>query len=321
MNLQAKYYANIRQSGIELSPDKYIKILSIKLIFLSVFLGLGYGLYLFINGKFNFLRPALLIGISFLVFHIFFVLKISLNASTRIKKMETIFPDIIQLMSSNLRAGMTVDRAFILSARPEFYPLDREIISAGKDIATGKDITLAFKSMSSKIGSEKIGKTIALIISGMRSGGNISLLLEQTSSNMREKDFLEKRIGSNVLMYVIFIFFAVALGAPLLFGLSSVLVEILIKIIGNLPTDSTATNLPFTLSKISIDPVFIKWFAIVFIFVTDILASLILGLVNKGDEKAGLKFAIPLLIMSYSIFFFVRIVLQKYLIENLNLSV
>ncbi len=315
-----KYYANMRLAGIEIPPEKYLKIIVIQLAFAAVFIDIFYGVYSFVTGP-SIIKPLIALPIIFLLLQLFFFLRISLKSSSRIKKMEIIFPDVVQLMASNLRAGMTIDRAFILSARPEFYPLDGEIIRAGKDIATGKEITIAFRTMSARIGSEKISKTISLIISGLRSGGNISLLLEQTASNMREKEFIEKRISSNVLMYVIFIFFAVSIGAPLLFGLSSILVEILIKIVGSLPSDSLTANLPFTLSKVGIDAGFIKWFAILFIFTTDILASFILGLVAKGDEKAGFKFMIPLLMISYGLFFLVRIVLRKFLLDNLSLNV
>ena len=34
-------------------------------------------------------------------------------------------------------------------------------------------------------------------------------MLEQTAGNMKEKEFIEKRAASNILMYVIFIFFAI----------------------------------------------------------------------------------------------------------------
>ena len=75
--------------------------------------------------------------------------------------MEEAFPDFIQLMSSNLRAGITVDRSFMLSARPEFFPLDDEISKAGREIATGQDTGRALLNMSERIGSEKIEKTIS----------------------------------------------------------------------------------------------------------------------------------------------------------------
>ena len=47
-----------------------------------------------------------------------------------------------------------------------------------------------------------------------------------------------------------------------------------------------------------------------FLVVIDILASLILGLVSKGDEKQGLKFTLPLIAISLSIFFLVRYLLS-----------
>src|SRR4030042_1953205 len=115
---------------------------------------------------------------------------------------------------------MTIDKALLLSSRKEFAPLDEEILLLGKEIITGKEIMQALHDMSLRIKSDKIRKTLELVISGIRSGGNISILLEETAVNMRERNFIEKKSASNVLMYVIFIFFAVAIGAPLLFGLS-----------------------------------------------------------------------------------------------------
>lgn len=250
--------------------------------------------------------------------HLFNYFRISLKASARIKKMEDVFPDVIQMMSSNLRAGMTVDKAFLLSARPEFAPLDEEILKAGKEIATGKDIALALMDMSKRILSDKITKTVRLIISGLKAGGNISILLEQTASNMREKEFVEKRATSNILMYVIFIFFAVAIGAPVLFGLSSVLVEVIIEISATVPATSSSTmNMPLSFSALDLSPSFIIYFSLIFLIVTDIISSLVLGLVNKGEEKAGLKYLLPLIAVGIAIFFIVRILMKSVLADML----
>jgi hypothetical protein len=215
-------------------------------------------------------------------------------------------------MSSNLRAGMTVDRALILSSRKEFYPLDREIMRVGKDILTAREISGALFDMGQRIGSDEIKKTIQLLISGIRSGGNLSVLLEQTSSHMRERGFVKKRAASNVLMYVIFIFFAVSIGAPLLFSLSSVLVEMMSSIFADVPISETATNLPFTLSSISVSLNFILYFSAAFIIASAILASLILGLVSSGNEKDGLKYTVPLVLIGLVVFFFSRLLLTKY---------
>ena len=242
--------------------------------------------------------------------YVYFYFAIQLKKYKKIKKMEEVFPDFLQLMSSNLRAGITIDRSMLLSVREEFDPLDKEIQKAGREIATGKSMELSLLNMAGRIGSEKIRKTLLLIISGMRAGGNLATLLEQTGTNMRENLFIEKKAASNVLMYVIFIFVAVAAGAPALFGLSTVLVEILTNLLSGIP-DIESAAVPFTLSTISVSVTFIKYFALTFIIVIDILAALVLGLVSKGEEKEGLKYLLPILAISLVVFFAVRILLSN----------
>jgi hypothetical protein len=201
----------------------------------------------------------------------------------------------------------------LLSSREEFAPLDKEILQTGKDIATGKTIESSLISMANRIGSDKIRKTILLIISGIKSGGNLAILLEETSSNLREREFVEKKASSNVLMYVIFIFLAVAFFAPALFSLSNILVEILTKLLGGMPEVQASVSLPFTLSKINVSVKFIKYFSIFFILALDILASLVLGLVGKGEEKQGLKYLPLILVFSLATFFLVKIFLNNFL--------
>ena len=235
-----------------------------------------------------------------------------LKESAKLKKMENALPDFLQLMSSNLRAGMTIDQALLLSSRKEFAPLDKEILKLGKDIVTGKKIEIALQDMADRINSVKIKKTVTLIISGIKSGGNLAILLEETSRNIKEKEFVEKRAASNTLMYVIFIFFATAAGAPFLFALSSVLVEVMTNLFSTLPEVETTSQTPFAITEVSISITFIKYFSVIFIIVIDILGSLIIGLVSKGEEKEGLKYVAPLVITGITIFFVVRGVILSY---------
>jgi archaeal flagellar protein FlaJ len=246
---------------------------------------------------------------------VYFYFRRSLAKSGRIRRIESVFPDFLQLMSSNLRAGMTIDKAMLLSSRPEFAPLDEEILQTGRDITTSKNIEMALTDMAVRIESEKIRKTIFLIISGIKSGGDLSILLEETSSNMREREFLDKKAYSNVLMYVIFIFLIVAIFAPALFALSNVLVEVLTKILSSIPqmdTSMTAT-MPFSLSSVKVSIAFTNYFSILFIITIDILASLVLGLISKGEEKEGLKYVIPIIILSLSIFFGAKLFVSGFL--------
>lgn len=282
-----------------------------RILFFGIFFALIFSIIYFMIKKqivFSIIVFVSVLGLS--LFYSLFSNK--LKESARIKKIEEVFPDFLQLMSSNLRAGITIDRAMLLSARPEFYPLDQEILQVGRNITTGKDIEVALLEMTKRIKSEKISKTILLIISGIKAGGNLAILLEETSINLRERDFVEKRAASNVMTYVIFIFIAVSVGAPALFSLSGILVETLTNLLGGLPAIEAPVNIPFTLSSVNISLRFITYFSLIFIIVTDILASLILGLVSKGEEKQGLKYLVPILIISLSIFFLIKFSLSGF---------
>jgi archaellum biogenesis protein FlaJ (TadC family) len=255
--------------------------------------------------------------IALIAIFVYFYFKRVLVMSSRIKKIESVFPDFLQLMSSNLRAGMTLDKAFLLSSRPEFAPLDDEILKTGKDLATSKNIERALLDLSQRIGSEKIHKTILLIISGIKAGGDLAILLEETSVSMREREFIQKKAYSNILMYIIFIFLVVSIFAPALFSLSNILVEVLTKILGSVPDTSNASSsvaIPFaTLSKISISTQFTNYFSIIFIITMDFLASLILGLVSKGEEKEGLRYFPVILILSLAIFFLAKMLISNFM--------
>lgn len=307
--LREMYESNIINAGIKINPEKYHR----KILLTSVGVWIS-SIILMLLLKIDILYSP----IVFVLFNISAYFKISLDAGARIKKMEKIFPDVISLMASNLRSGMTTDKAFMLSSRPDFDPLDKEIIKTGREITTGTDITTAFKKMGERTGSEKIKKVINLIISGLKAGGNISDLLEETARNMKEKEIIERKASSSILMYVIFTFFAVGVGAPILFGLSSILIEIIINLASRVPdAASTQMNIPFTFSKVAITANFVIYFSVTFILVTDFISSIVIGLVNKGEGKSGLRFFLPLIIMSLGLFFLTRFILTKILVESI----
>lgn len=271
-------------------------------------------IFLFSAGLVYIFSKNLVFAISFLIisqvlFNVYFYFRKRLVISTNIRKMESVFPDFIELVSSNLRAGMTIDKALLLGSRKEFAPLDKEILHLGKDILTGREIALSLRDMARRTGSERIQKTVDLIVSGLKSGGNVAVLLEETAVNMRERNFVEKRAASNVLMYVILISFGISIGAPALFALSSVLVGVMTQILADVPQSETNLNLPFSITGVSISTTFITIYAVVFLVVVCILSSMLLGLVSKGDEKEGLKYAPIFISVSLVVFFILKSVL------------
>jgi archaeal flagellar protein FlaJ len=237
-----------------------------------------------------------------------------LRSDAKAKFVEEILPDVLQLMSSNLRAGMTTDKALLLSARPEFGPFQDEINQIGKEITIGKDLGDALLGVNERINSERLKKTMTLIVSGLKSGGELASLLDQAAKNLRKQMLVDSKIRANVMMYVIFIFIAVCFGAPFLFGLSSFLVEVLTQNLADIQMpETTMMDFPMTFSEISIDIGFVINFSLIFIATSAIFGSLIIGSISKGKEREGLKFLPILLALSIGIFLLLRFIIKNVL--------
>jgi flagellar protein FlaJ len=312
--LLSKFYPkNIREQYAKLLLYANIKIHPSLFIGFVLFFGLGLALAIafYIATFFNAPLVLTFIGLFFL-FQVSVYMYLMLQVDAKARFVEEILPDVLQLMSSNLRAGLTTDRALLLSSRPEFGPFQEEINIVGKEITMGKTVKEAFLNIPNRIKSDKLLKTILLIVSGIESGGELASLLEQTADNLRKQKFVEEKIKSSIMMYIIFIFAAIGIGAPLLFGLSSFLVEVLTKNIASMDIPTTGVGaMPMSFSKVSISAKFVMSYAITSLIGTSVLGSFILGLISNGKESRGIRYIPMLIIVSLSVFFLARLAIKS----------
>jgi hypothetical protein len=299
--IREDYVSLLRYSNITLNPNRFIG-------FILVF-GFLLSITVTIYTSFIFEMPFLISVLSFFIlFQVLVYFILLLRADAKAKFVESILPDVLQLMTSNLRAGLTTDKALLLAARPEFGPFQDEINQIGKEIAMGKEIEEAFLDLTTRIKSDRLGKTMELIASGVRAGGELASLLEQTGRNLRQQGLVDSRIRANVMTYVIFVFIAVCFGAPLLFGLGTFLVEVLTTNLQSMdiPDTALAGSLPLTFQESSLETGFVISYAAIFLITSSVLGSLILGLISKGKEREGIKFMPILVTLSLALFFLIR---------------
>ncbi len=237
------------------------------------------------------------------------------------KFVEKVLPDVLQLIASNIKAGLTTERALILSARPEFGPLEEELKLASRKILTGERMEVALEDMTSRIRSKTFERTVWLINRGINSGGQIADLLIQLSDDLREQNSLQEESKANISVYVLLILVSGAVFAPAMFGISSFITQILnkrISAVGDVPFGIGISN-PRSIAqvqqslattsteRVSISSDFIVTFSLAALFVTVLFSCLVIGIINAGSEKQGLRYLIPLLIVSFLIFFLIRI--------------
>jgi archaellum biogenesis protein FlaJ (TadC family) len=156
-----------------------------------------------------------------------------------------------------------------------------------------------------------------LILLGLKSGGEFSNLLDQISDNLKQQKLLKEKVKSSVMMYNIFIFCAISFGAPVLFGFSSFLIQILIQNLSQIDPVTTSgqvggIGLPIKMSQVSVSPDFIILFIIITLITISLMGSFVLGAIAKGKPRDGLKFVPILSFLSVGLFFLVRFIVAGF---------
>lgn len=310
MRIFARIYPKFLRKKINnllICSDVKIKLEEfISFVFMFSFgLALIVSLFVSLYTSFNFL---IFMGI-FLGTQIIFYFIIFLNADKKAKFVDSILPDCLQLTASNLKAGFTTERAFLLTSRPEFGSFSDELTLLAKKIAGGKNLDEAMLDMTKRIKSDKFSRAINLIIFGIKSGGELAELLDQTAQNLRNQEIIEERVRASVSMYFIFIFITVCFAAPLLFGLSSFMSEVITSQIAKIEMPENIAS-PITIGVPEVEPGFVMTFVIVLLVIMSVFGSLILGIVNKGEIKEGIKFMPVILGCSLGTFFVVRLLIK-----------
>lgn len=281
-------------SGSKKTPAGFIHGIAIVSLVFAILAGLYFSSNIYV------VVPSVFI----LLFAMFNFITI-LSVDRRGRFVDEILPDALLLLSANIRAGYIPSRALILSARREFGPLSVAVKLAGKEIMSGKSLSEGLGMIPRSIKSEDLKRTIEMIIQGIKGGGQLVPLIEETATDIRRRQAIKKEIKANTLMYAIFIAFAGCLGAPGLYALSGYLINTMAKLT---PDQSMTSELYgkvsfMSPSGMSLSPEFLFQFSIGAILITTIFGGLILGLIGSGKEKDGLKFAPILSLIALLLFF------------------
>ncbi len=223
----------------------------------------------------------------------------------RTKNMEEQLPDFLQVLSANLKGGMTFERALWAAIKPRFDILGSEMAKASKKVMTGYEVSKALTELADKYDSLMLRRTVDLMISELESGGNVAELIDRLVDNLKETKALKDEMSASAIAYVIFISVIVIVISPLLFALSFHLLILILNFVAQISTATQrAAALPFVFSKVNVDPEDFKLFSMMAIFVISLFSSLIVAIVEKGDIKGGVKY-IPIYIFgSIALYFF-----------------
>jgi flagellar protein FlaJ len=298
-------------ANIDISPERFLGIC----LFYGLSIAISTGVILFLF-KLQLLYILLASVIAFVSFQVVIDSLLVYIADRRAKFAEEMLPDALRLMAINVKSGITPEKALLLSARPEFGLLEQEIRNAAKKTVAGTPIEEALDGISKRIDSKIIDRTFKLIIEGIKKGGELGGLLEQTSEDIRNTKILEKEVAAQVTIYAIFIFFAAALAAPVLYAVSTYLVETMSRVssiigMSEIPSYGGLVTLKVSTSKISQQ--FLITYSLLALCITSFFGGMLIGLIQSGTEKAGVKYIPILLTLDVVLFFLIRNTLVKVL--------
>jgi len=250
---------------------------------------------------------------------VLFYILIIVIIDKRTQNVESVLPDVLVMISQNMRAGMTPYNALWAASRPEFGPLAVEIQNVARDTLAGVSFDTALVSMTHRIKSARLERVVSLMIQGMKSGGELPAVLQEIAEDIRNELALVRRMQTETTMQVMFIGFALIFGAPLLFSASNQFVMVFSKTIQeiNIPEDASTGNMitihDFPVAA-SIDCGYLdlkceekfnfKAYCLICLFISALFGSLLMGLMRSGriGSASGMYTAIIMIIVSITVF-------------------
>jgi Flp pilus assembly protein TadB len=304
---------SLLKAGIEIKPEAYSKWVFRAALGVNFLVALTFAIHYaeyFDEGLmhvFGLLLSAWLAIFLLVFFLLWLALYIVLDLLSYRRKVgiEDVFSDYLLLASTNIRAGMPIDKALWYAVRPKFGVLAKEIETVAKETMSGEELEVALKKFSNKYDSPLIKNTISLIIEGINAGGEMAGLLSKISENIQENKLLKKEMAAGISAYAIFIGAAALFMAPLLFALSSQLLIIISEITGNIQLPRMAGVPTFALSIGSVGVTKNDFFIFAFtnLFITSLVSAMIVSIIRKGEIKAGIKFIPIFVAVSLSVFY------------------
>jgi pilus assembly protein TadC len=256
--------------------------------------------------------------ISLVMLGVYFVL--NLRIYKRVKEMEQMLPEYLQLVVTNLKSGMNFEQSLWSAARPEFGILSREIALVSKKVITGNDTGEAIEEFVERYDSPTLRRNFNLIISEIQSGGEIVHVIERVIHSLKKTKDLKDELSASVLNYMIFIAVIVIVLAPVLFALANVLLGVVISFAGligkNVGTAGNAIGAGGAIVEKmtglekngpAIQATFLR-FCYWALGLIAFFASLIVATIEKGDFRGGIKY-VPLFtvtsLLLFQIFLFI----------------
>ena len=249
-------------------------------------------------------------GVSILIAIAPFVAS-SITETGREKEKETMFLEFARNLVETVKAGTPISRSIIQIRNKDFGSLTPHVRKLANQIAIGLSVKQAFKVFASDINNKVISRSIELITEAEESGGEISLILENTAKSVSEvEDIKKERRASTynlvVQGYVIFIIFLI-----IMLVVQLQFIPLMLKTISEAGVGSAGVGGigGFGSSQASTETLTssLGTLFIALILIQGFFAGLVIGKLSEGSVKSGIKHSVIITAIAYLLTFGAKI--------------
>lgn len=318
LNFYEDLKIRLYKAGLDLQPSVVVKWIFYATLIILAITSFILAIVVYTNGI-----PTLLLLLYLLVWWIIgfaiiysiavIILRVILDYRTfkRTLEVEQVLPEFLRLVATNYRSGMPLDKSIAKSNRKRFGVFSREIELVAKVAKVKGDLARALLIFSKKFNSKILQRAVNNINLSIKSGSNISTLLDDISTNIIKMRNMRKSMAANVKNYIIFIIVAGVIIAPLMFSMSyqmnSTVGDIRAKFLTQ--QEGTVTSTPSFITSQNmgeggISPQNYNIFAILIIITNSVVSSFLISIIRHGNFEQGMRY-IPMFAIASIILYFI----------------
>jgi tight adherence protein B len=180
-NLAGNWAKDLERAGLTINAKEYLLVrFAVALLFTAI----GF-----------IVSPIPILGLA--GFPLGFVLPafwLKRRKTSRLHKMEAQLVELMQMLSSGMRAGFGLLQALESAGEQTPAPLQTEIRRTLRDTAMGASVEQALTSLNERVGSPDFDIVITAILIQRSVGGNLAEILDNVAHTMRERERIRGEI-------------------------------------------------------------------------------------------------------------------------------
>ncbi len=220
-----------------------------------------------------------------------------MQANKRIAEVELYLPDALHHMSVSIKTGLVLDAVIQEIAESDYGALSDEFAKVVMEMRRGRPVKEALLAFARRTGSKQIERAIRLLVEGLEAGGPISDVLEEVAEDIRAVRAVQRERKSLTMQQISFLAIASLMAGPFVLGITAALPTIMSQAVGS---GQEMAGYPIKeLQEIAR--------ALTFYVIAQAVASgFMMAVVMYGDIRKGFRFAPPMAIAAYLVFYMVK---------------